>query len=84
LEKHPGRHNDGRFVCLLSLFPPPFISAFYSHFQPFISARDKVLTKLNETLKDVVEGKTDDEKTIAELLNKAQVEVDKVLAGEAA
>jgi ABC-type glycerol-3-phosphate transport system substrate-binding protein len=44
----------------------------------------QVLTKLNETMKDVVEGKSVDEKTIAELLNKAQVEVDKVLAGEAA
>ena len=44
----------------------------------------QVLTKLNETLKDVVEGKSDDEKTIAELLIKAQTEVDKVLAGNAA
>ena len=42
------------------------------------------LNKLNEVMKDVVEGKTDDEAEIAKLLVKAQEEGDKVLAGNAA
>ncbi len=42
------------------------------------------LNKLNEVLQEVVEGKTDDEARIAELLKTAQEEGDKVLAGTAA
>lgn len=41
------------------------------------------LSKLNEVMQEVVEGKTDDEARIAELLTKAQEETNKVLAGMA-
>jgi ABC-type glycerol-3-phosphate transport system substrate-binding protein len=42
------------------------------------------INKLNEVMKDVVEGKTEDESAIAELLKKAQAEGDKVLSGASA
>jgi ABC-type glycerol-3-phosphate transport system substrate-binding protein len=44
----------------------------------------EVLTKLNEVLKDVVEGKTTEKTQIKPLLAKAQAAVDKVLAGKSA
>ncbi|MCS6846882.1 MAG: extracellular solute-binding protein [Anaerolineae bacterium] len=42
------------------------------------------LSKLNEVMEEVVQGKTDDEARIAELLKVAQEETNKVLAGTAA